>query len=177
MAISKINHGFQSVNSNNNDELKIRLPPSTTPISSIKSSPYKLALILLSFLILLNTISNLMVFFKPRLTSNLSASKSLRIGSFNVRYDGESSQYTEDLSKIKKRDWSSGYGESPWRERKEKLVDSVIWSDLDVIGFQEALLNQVGDLTKLLGSTYDHVGVGRDDGKKKGEFVPIYYKK
>ena len=37
------------------------------------------------------------------------------------------------------------------------------------------LHNQLLDLQSLLGSSYSHVGVGRDDGLKKGEHSPIFY--
>ena len=40
---------------------------------------------------------------------------------------------------------------------------------------QEVLHNQIDDLQTLLGSSWDHVGVGRDDGKQAGEYSPIYY--
>jgi hypothetical protein len=40
---------------------------------------------------------------------------------------------------------------------------------------QEVLHNQLLDLQALLGSTYSHVGVGRDDGKSAGEHSPIFY--
>jgi hypothetical protein len=32
-------------------------------------------------------------------------------------------------------------------------------------------------LVKLLSPVYDYVGVGRDDGKEAGEYVPIFWKK
>ncbi|KAG8861491.1 hypothetical protein FRB96_002940 [Tulasnella sp. 330] len=41
--------------------------------------------------------------------------------------------------------------------------------------FQEALLRQVHDLKELLGDEWDWVGVGRDDGKDRGEFGPIFF--
>ncbi|TFY62867.1 hypothetical protein EVJ58_g3596 [Rhodofomes roseus] len=44
-------------------------------------------------------------------------------------------------------------------------------------GFQEALVRQVHDLAELLGDDWAWVGVGRDDGKRAGEFCPIFYKK
>ncbi len=35
--------------------------------------------------------------------------------------------------------------------------------------------NQLLDLAALLGPSYGHVGVGRDDGKEAGEYSPIFY--
>jgi hypothetical protein len=37
------------------------------------------------------------------------------------------------------------------------------------------LHNQLGDLRALLGPSYSHVGVGRDDGIAAGEYSPIFY--
>jgi hypothetical protein len=53
----------------------------------------------------------------------------------------------------------------------------VIWEEPDIIGFQEVLNNQLDDLAYLLGSSYHHVGVGRDDGKTAGEAVPVFWRK
>ena len=43
-----------------------------------------------------------------------------------------------------------------------------------IIGIQEGLLNQVQYIDSSL-INYDYVGVGRDDGKEKGEFCAIYF--
>ena len=40
---------------------------------------------------------------------------------------------------------------------------------------KEVYHNQLLDLAVLLGPTYGHVGVGRDDGKEAGEYSPIFY--
>ncbi|KAM0745753.1 hypothetical protein T439DRAFT_360324 [Meredithblackwellia eburnea MCA 4105] len=64
----------------------------------------------------------------------------------------------------------------PWSERRSRVADAVLWEELDIVGFQEALTNQVEDLAKLLGTSFSWIGVGRDDGKKAGEYVPIFYR-
>ncbi|WRT65727.1 uncharacterized protein IL334_002675 [Kwoniella shivajii] len=70
------------------------------------------------------------------------------------------------------------YREKPWSERKTRLVDCLLSTgDLDIIGFQEVLHDQLLDLQHLLGPVYGHVGVGRDDGKQAGEYSPIFYDK
>ena len=46
----------------------------------------------------------------------------------------------------------------------------------DLFGAQEVLHGQLLDLLKGLDG-YDYVGVGRNDGDKKGEYAPIFYKK
>lgn len=82
----------------------------------------------------------------------------LSVCTFNVRWD------------------NPGDGDNQWNNRKEDIVDFVKYYELDVLGLQEALANQV----KYLDSTlldYDWVGVGRDDGKEAGEYGPIFYNK
>jgi endonuclease/exonuclease/phosphatase family metal-dependent hydrolase len=53
--------------------------------------------------------------------------------------------------------------------------NQILEFDPDVIGFQEALHQQVLDLEKDL-PDYAWVGVGRDDGITAGEFSPLFYK-
>ena len=49
-------------------------------------------------------------------------------------------------------------------------------SSPDIIGMQEVLNNQLADLSNFL-KEYKYVGVGREDGKTKGEYSPIFYRK
>ena len=46
----------------------------------------------------------------------------------------------------------------------------------DFVGLQEVVYPQLQDLIKALKS-YGNIGVGRKDGKTKGEYGPIFYKK
>lgn len=46
---------------------------------------------------------------------------------------------------------------------------------MDIVGMQEVLHNQLEDLLQRLPG-YKSIGVGRDDGKTKGEYAPILYK-
>jgi len=45
----------------------------------------------------------------------------------------------------------------------------------DVVGLQEALYDQMDYIVTVLDKTYKAVGVGRDDGKKKGEIMALLY--
>lgn len=67
-------------------------------------------------------------------------------------------------------------GENSWTNRKPFMVNQIKFYEPDVLGVQEAMPNQMNDLNKLL-SDYNYVGVGRDDGKNKGEYSAIFYKK
>lgn len=67
-------------------------------------------------------------------------------------------------------------GVNQWGNRIEKVSDLIKKHDPDLLGVQEALHNQMMDLQKNL-PDYQFVGVGRDDGKAKGEYSAIFYKK
>jgi len=74
--------------------------------------------------------------------------------------------------------WSDLYAENPWAERRSRIVDALLATgQLDIVGFQEVLHNQLLDLSALLGPGYGLVGVGRDDGKERGEYAPIFWNK
>ena len=61
-----------------------------------------------------------------------------------------------------------------WNDRKEKMVELLKHYEPAFIGMQEVLINQLEYLDTAL-PDYNYVGVGRDDGKEKGEFSPILY--
>lgn len=74
---------------------------------------------------------------------------------FNVRYDNPGDPLT-------------------WDARKGTVTSSVSYFDL--LGFQEALSHQLDDIAAAL-PEHDHFGVGRDDGKRGGEFCPVFWKR
>ncbi|MEG1543694.1 MAG: endonuclease/exonuclease/phosphatase family protein [Tannerellaceae bacterium] len=67
-------------------------------------------------------------------------------------------------------------GENQWKFRKDLAANVILFYNVDVFGAQEVLHNQLTDLLERL-PAYDYVGVGREDGKTKGEYSPIFYKK
>jgi endonuclease/exonuclease/phosphatase family metal-dependent hydrolase len=67
-------------------------------------------------------------------------------------------------------------GENRWELRKEKLATLINYYNADFVGTQEVLYSQLVYLQKQL-STYNFVGVGRDDGKEAGEYSALFYKK
>jgi endonuclease/exonuclease/phosphatase family metal-dependent hydrolase len=69
-----------------------------------------------------------------------------------------------------------GDGDNAWPLRKEKVTGLLSFHGADIFNVQEALPEQMDDLTALMPG-YDHVGVGRDDGKRQGEHMGIFYKK
>lgn len=82
----------------------------------------------------------------------------IRVATSNVRYN------------------TSGDGRNGWDFRKARLAAALNSLDADVIGTQEALYDQKVFLQKKL-KDYKVVGVGREDGKKKGEHSAIFYNK
>ena len=83
---------------------------------------------------------------------------SFRVMTFNIRFDNP-----ED-------------GINRWDNRKDWVADLIRHYGPEVFGLQEARENQIQDLAVCLGE-WAWVGVGRDDGKKGGEFTPIFYRK
>lgn len=67
-------------------------------------------------------------------------------------------------------------GDNSWKFRKQASINMVNEEQPTVFGLQEAVKAQVDFLQENL-PDYAHYGVGRDDGKEKGEFMAIFYKK
>ena len=86
----------------------------------------------------------------------LSGLAQTSIMSFNIRYDNPND----------KENW--------WEHRKSALTTMLLYYTPDILGVQEALHTQVQYLDSSL-VDYKYIGVGRDDGKQKGEYTAIYY--
>ncbi len=69
-----------------------------------------------------------------------------------------------------------GDGINAWPNRKDWVAEIIIKSKADIAGFQEVLAGQLEDLKMRL-PQMDVYGVGRDDGRNAGEFVPIFFRK
>lgn len=86
----------------------------------------------------------------------LGFSQDLKVMSFNIRLNLESDN------------------ENAWSERKKDATALLAYYHPDFFGVQEALPEQMKDIKEGL-ENYDFVGVGRDDGKEKGEFSALFY--
>lgn len=62
-----------------------------------------------------------------------------------------------------------------WKYRKDNAASMVNYYGPDIIGMQEVLKNQLDDLKNRL-PQYAVLGVGRADGKEKGEYCPLFYR-
>ena len=85
-----------------------------------------------------------------------SERKSYKIMTYNIRYDN-----TND-------------GENQWSKRKEFLSNQIAFYSPNIFGIQEGLNHQVQYLDSVF-NNYNYIGVGRDDGKTKGEYSAIFY--
>jgi endonuclease/exonuclease/phosphatase family metal-dependent hydrolase len=82
----------------------------------------------------------------------------IRVMSFNIRYG------------------TAPDGENDWDKRKEFLVETIRAFNPDLLGTQETLGFQRDYLAKHLPG-HNAFGVGRDDGKDKGEMMAVYWRK
>lgn len=83
---------------------------------------------------------------------------SLTVMSFNIRYG------------------TARDGDNAWGLRRDLLFDVVREQDADVVGLQEALDFQVDEILAAV-PTYAAIGVGRDDGLRKGEYAAILFRR
>ena len=61
-----------------------------------------------------------------------------------------------------------------WPFRKDKVASQILFHEVNLLGVQEALHDQMIDLQERL-PQFKYVGGGRDDGKEKGEYSAIFY--
>jgi len=61
-----------------------------------------------------------------------------------------------------------------WPYRKDKLASVILFHQVNIVGVQEALPEQMDGLRERL-TKYKSLGVGREDGKNKGEYSAIFY--
>ena len=66
-------------------------------------------------------------------------------------------------------------GPDAWPHRRPLLLRTIDAFRADVLGTQELLAFQADELREHL-KGYGFIGVGRDDGARKGEFCGVYYR-
>lgn len=65
-------------------------------------------------------------------------------------------------------------GADAWPHRKAAVKALIQYHELDLIGTQEGLIDQIEDLETMPG--FARVGVGRDDGRRSGEHSAIFFR-
>ena len=73
-----------------------------------------------------------------------------------------------------RQDTESDKGQKDWSHRKGVVSNYLLQKNASIIGLQEVRHNQLLDLKKAL-PDYSVIGVGREDGKTRGEYSPIFY--
>lgn len=69
-----------------------------------------------------------------------------------------------------------GDGVNAWPLRKDKVAGLLKFHQADIFNVQEALPEQIDELVASF-PDFDHVGVGRDDGIRKGEHMAVFFRK
>lgn len=87
---------------------------------------------------------------------NIVQGQAASIMTFNIKYDNPDD------------------GDNAWDQRKLSLVQLIGSYQPDMLGIQEGLFHQV-EFIKQHNSKFVYIGVGRDDGKKKGEYAAVFY--
>ncbi len=83
-------------------------------------------------------------------------SQTTNIMSYNIRYDNPND------------------GINKWENRKNDVFKLITKYQPEILGLQEGLYHQIKFIDSCL-PNYKFIGVGREDGKLKGEFSPIFY--
>ena len=86
-----------------------------------------------------------------------SAAEPFNVATYNLRYN------------------NPGDGPNAWPARKDAVKALIRYHEFDVFGTQEGLAGQIADLAQM--EEFDHVGVGRDDGRQAGEHSAIFFRK
>ena len=81
----------------------------------------------------------------------------LTVMTYNIRYDNPKD------------------GDNRWDNRKKFLVDQIKFYQPHAFGVQEGMAHQIDFIDHAL-PNYSYIGVGRDDGKTKGEYSAVFYK-
>lgn len=100
----------------------------------------------------------LILFFLSSLSLCAFTQEDLKVMSFNIRLDVASD------------------GENRWDARKDRVTGLVNFYEPDFVGGQEVMHHQLNYMLEKMNG-YAFIGVGRDDGKTKGEYSCIFYKK
>ena len=89
-------------------------------------------------------------------STGLRAQDELNVMTFNIRYN------------------NPGDSLNAWPYRKDKVASQILFHQAHLVGVQEALHDQMADLEQRL-VNFKPIGVGRIDGKTRGEYSAIFY--
>ena len=86
----------------------------------------------------------------------VTTAQQINVMTFNIRYN------------------NPGDSVNAWPHRKDKVASQILFHEVQLLGVQEALHEQMTDLEERL-PKFKYLGVGREDGKQKGEYSAIFY--
>ena len=96
-------------------------------------------------------------FFSALLGVNIDCdAQEINVMSYNIRYA------------------SPNDGPNLWQKRKDEMINILRKIKPNIIGLQEVVHSQLIDIKEGM-NEYSFIGVGREDGKTKGEYSPIFY--
>ena len=94
-------------------------------------------------------------FFLIFILSEGVQAQSHRFATFNIRWDNPN-----DAGNL-------------WKDRAPQVIQLIQFHQIGLFGTQEGLNHQIEEMSQGLG--YEYLGVGRDDGAKKGEYTAILF--
>jgi|TARA_R110002096_G_scaffold45544_8_gene122214 endonuclease/exonuclease/phosphatase family metal-dependent hydrolase len=114
--------------------------------SEFKVSNFKLSGLKLQVILLMFTL-----FQAPA----IMAQETYKIATYNIRYANSSDEG------------------NLWEDRAPHLINLIRFHEMDIIGTQEGLFNQLEMIKE--GLDFPYIGVGRNTGEKEGEFSAVFY--
>ncbi len=97
-----------------------------------------------------------LAFFLTMLSMNPGFAQQYRAMTYNLRWDNHND------------------GANRWDERKAELVSFVRKTAPDILGTQEGLKHQLDYISAGI-AEFRMIGVGRDDGREKGEYTAVFF--
>lgn len=88
---------------------------------------------------------------------------------------GKQSEAKVDVMSFNIRLDHAGDSLNNWKFRKDNAAQMIAYYAPDIVGMQEVVKNQLDDLKNRL-PQYTALGVGRADGKEKGEYCSLFFK-
>ncbi len=97
-----------------------------------------------------------LLYIVTALISGFLSAQEIKVMTYNIKYDNVNDTVNN------------------WNDRKKAMVDLIEHYGASFIGAQEVLHRQLVYIDSSL-TKFSFIGVGRDDGKEKGEYSPIFY--
>jgi len=98
----------------------------------------------------------------------------LTIPTFSALAEEESSKSAMKVVSYNIRYGTAKDGSNNWENRRQTVFASLKAQDPDLVGLQEALRFQIDEILEVM-PRFQLAGVGRDDGKSKGEYSAVLY--